>query len=52
MYSGEIMKYTDEALSGVVIINKGETEYSGNADLFIRDSIGKVFSEVMKEVRG
>jgi len=36
----------------IVIINKGETEYSGNADLFIRDSIGKVFSEVMKEVRG
>ena len=35
----------------IVIINKGETEYDGKADLVIRDSIGKVFAETMKEVR-
>jgi len=35
----------------IVIINKGETEYDGKADLVIRDSIGKVFAETMKEVK-
>lgn len=34
----------------IVMINKGETEYDRNADLVIRDSIGKVFTEIMKEI--
>jgi len=34
----------------IVMINKGETEYDRSADLVIRDSIGKVFVETMKEV--
>ena len=36
----------------LVMINKGETEYDRNADLIIRDSIGKVFAETMKLVVG
>lgn len=34
----------------IVIINKTETEYDNNADLVIRESIGKVFGKVMKEL--
>ena len=34
----------------IVMINKGETEYDRNADLVIRDCIGKVLAETMKEV--
>lgn len=35
----------------IIIINKTETEYDNNADLVIRDSIGEVFENVMKEIR-
>lgn len=35
----------------LVIINKSETDYDGNADLVIRDSIGEVFENVMERTR-
>lgn len=35
----------------IVIINKSETDYDGNADLVIRENIGDVFENVMKEIR-
>ena len=34
----------------IVIINKGETEYDNKANLVIRNSIGTVFEETIKEV--
>jgi len=34
----------------IVMINKGKTKYDNEADLVIRDSIGKVFSETMKKI--
>ncbi|MBP3360854.1 MAG: NAD-dependent protein deacylase [Clostridia bacterium] len=34
-----------------VMINKSETSFDSRADLVIRDSIGKVFGEVMKRVK-
>lgn len=34
----------------IVIINKSETDYDGNADLVIRENIGEVFENVMKEI--
>jgi len=34
----------------LVIINKTETDYDGNADLIIRDSIGEVFEKVMRKM--
>lgn len=34
----------------IVIINKSETDYDGNADLVIRENIGEVFEKVMKEI--
>lgn len=35
----------------LVMINKSETGFDGNADLVIRDSIGQVFEKTMKEIR-
>ena len=35
----------------LVIINKMETEYDGDAELVIRENIGEVFEKVMKEIR-
>lgn len=34
----------------IVMINKSETEYDNNADLVIREKIGKVFAETMKSI--
>lgn len=34
----------------IVMINKSETEYDGNADLVIRNSIGEVFKNVMERL--
>ncbi len=35
----------------IVIINKSETDYDRNANLVIRENIGEVFENVMKEIR-
>ena len=34
----------------IVMINKSETEYDNNADLVIRENIGKVLAETMKSI--
>ena len=34
----------------IVMINKSETEYDGNADLIIRENIGEVFRKVMEKI--
>ena len=34
----------------IVMINKSETKYDNNADLVIRENIGKVFSDVMEKI--
>lgn len=36
----------------IVLINKGETQYDGSADLIFRESIGQVLSETVKLVKG
>ncbi len=35
----------------IVIVNKTETDYDGNADLIIRENIGEVFEKVMLEMK-
>ncbi len=46
--AGLLMHYLGDKL---VLINKGQTGYDGNADLVIHDNIGKVLSEALSHVR-